>query len=145
MSPRVLKCFLKNQFFRFLLVGLANTALGYAFIFGCMYLVGLTPELSNTIGYSLGFLFSYSLNRKFTFRSAQQRSSEFFRFGLVFLLAYMANFTVLIVLIRLLGFDPAPSQICSGVFYVGTAYALNKLYVFKKTCRCRSSKGGMPC
>ena len=123
----------KNQFFRFLLVGVANTALGYAIIFSCMYLAGLSPELSNAAGYMIGLLVSYFLNRYFTFRSTQRRSTEFARFLLVFLSAYAANLTVLVVLVRVLGIHAGPSQIVAGVIYIGTTYLLNKHYVFQSS------------
>jgi putative flippase GtrA len=120
-----------SRFPRFLLVGVANTALGYAVIFSCMYLGGFSPELSNVVGYAVGFLVSYFLNRHFTFRSAQRRSTEFVRFGVVFLVAYTANLGVLIVLVRTLEIHPGLSQLIAGVIYIGTAYMLNKHYVFR--------------
>jgi putative flippase GtrA len=122
-----------KQFSRFLLVGFANTALGYAVIFGCMYLGGLTPELSNAVGYLVGLVVSYFLNRHFTFRSARRRSTEFVRFVIVFLTAYTANLIVLVVLVRGLGSHAALSQVVAGVVYIGTAYLLNKRYVFRST------------
>jgi len=122
-----------NQFSRFLLVGVANTALGYAVIFACMYLVGLSPELSNVAGYVVGLLVSYFLNRHFTFRSAQRRSTEFVRFALVFLTAYSANLAVLIVLVRALAVHAGLSQVIAGIIYIGTAYLLNKRYVFRSS------------
>lgn len=120
-----------NQFSRFVLVGIANTALGYAVIFACMYLAELSPELSNAAGYAIGLLASYFLNRRFTFRSAQRRGTEFVRFVLVFVAAYTANLAVLIVLVRVLMFHAGISQVIAGVIYIGTAYLLNKNYVFR--------------
>lgn len=122
-----------KQFSRFLLVGFANTALGYAVIFGCMYLGGLTPEFSNAVGYLAGLMVSYFLNRHFTFRSARRRSTEFVRFVIVFLTAYTTNFIVLVILVRVLGVHAAFSQVVAGVVYIGTAYLLNKRYVFHST------------
>ena len=122
-----------RQFSRFLLVGFANTALGYAVIFGCMYLGGLTPELSNAVGYLVGLVMSYFLNRHFTFRSARRRSTEFLRFVIVFLTAYTTNLLVLIVLVHGLEIHAALSQIVAGVAYIGTAYLLSKRYVFHST------------
>jgi putative flippase GtrA len=58
-----------KTFGRYLLVGLLNTGLGYAIIFGCMYGLGLSPVLSNALGYGLGMSISYFLNRSFTFRA----------------------------------------------------------------------------
>ncbi len=119
-----------NQFVRFLLVGFANTLLGYGVIFSCMYLGRLTPEISNVIGYLFGLVVSYFMHRHITFRSVRRRTSEFVRFVIVFLVAYAANFVVLVVLVRGLGGHAALSQIVSGAVYVGTAYLLNKRCVF---------------
>jgi putative flippase GtrA len=120
-----------SQFSRFLIVGVANTALGYAVIFACMYLAGLSPELSNAAGYAVGLIASYFLNRHFTFRSIQRRSTEIVRFALVFLTAYTVNLAVLIVLVRVLAIHSGLSQVIAGIFYIGTAYILNKHYVFR--------------
>lgn len=122
-----------SQFFRFLLVGIANTVLGCAVIFGCMYLGGLTPELSNLAGYLVGLLMSYFLNRYFTFRSIQRCSTEFVRFVLVFLAAYSANLIMLVVFVRGVGIHAALSQVFAGVVYIGTTYLLNKRFVFHST------------
>jgi putative flippase GtrA len=122
-----------KQFSRFLLVGVANTALGYAVIFGCMYFGGLTPELSNGVGYLVGLLVSYSLNRRITFKSVRRRSTEFVRFVLVFLVAYTSNLAVLVVLIRGLSVHAVLSQILAGVVYIGTSYLLYKHYAFKSS------------
>jgi len=122
-----------KQFSRFMLVGFANTALGYAVIFSCMYLGRLTPELSNAVGYLVALVVSYFLHRHFTFRSARRCNTEFVRFAIVFLIAYTANFIVLVVLVRGLGIHAALSQVVAGVVYIGTAYLLNKRYVFHST------------
>lgn len=115
------------------MVGFANTALGYAVIVSCMYLGGLTPELSNAVGYLVGLMMSYFLNRHFTFRSARRRSTEFVRFVIVFLTAYTANLIVLVALVRGLGIHAALSQVLAGVVYIGTAYLLNKHCVFQSS------------
>jgi putative flippase GtrA len=122
-----------NQLSRFLIVGIANTVLGYAVIFSCMYLVGLSPELSNAAGYLVGLLVSYFLNRNFTFRSSGRHSTEFLRFTIVFLTAYTGNLVVLIFLVRILGAHAGLSQVIAGVIYIGTAYLLNKHYVFRSS------------
>jgi putative flippase GtrA len=120
-----------SQFFRFLLVGVANTALGYLVIFGCMYLAGLSPEFSNLIGYAFGLIVSYLLNRNYTFKSLQSRRTEFVRFVLVFLIAYAANFLILVALVRWWDMHAGLSQILAGVIYVCTSYLLNNNYVFR--------------
>lgn len=120
-----------RQFFRFVLVGIANTVLGYAIIFGLMYLAEFSPEISNLSGYFFGLLISYVLNRNFTFESIQRRDVEFLRFIIVFAVAYLANLMVLIFLVRVVFFSPGWAQVVSGGVYIVISYFLNKYYVFR--------------
>jgi putative flippase GtrA len=64
-----------------------------------MYLVKMSPESSNVVGYGVGLIASYILNRKYTFNSKQNRRSEIIRFLSVFVVSYSLNFGVLIILI----------------------------------------------
>jgi putative flippase GtrA len=120
-----------KQFFRFLAVGVLNTLLGYCIIFFCMYLAKMSPEVSNVVGYLVGLVTSYILNKKYTFRSKQNRRVEIFRFLAVFVIAYAANFLVLIVLIHKIGVHEGVSQVLAGVIYVAASFIMNKHYVFK--------------
>jgi putative flippase GtrA len=122
-----------KQLIKFLVVGALNTLLGYAVIFACMYLLGLSALLSNVIGYAFGLVLSYVLNRKVTFQSTSKSKAEVFRFLLVFLIAYFANFFVLLMLINVWKFHEGGSQLVAGVVYVLFSFVLNKYYVFYRT------------
>jgi putative flippase GtrA len=119
------------QLLRFLVVGAANTLLGYVVIFGCMFIAEFSPELSNALGYMLGFFSSYYLNRYYTFRSNQRRVSEFSRFALVFIVAYLCNIIAVIILYRFFNIDAILSQIIAAIVYILMSYILNKIFVFK--------------
>lgn len=120
-----------KQFFRFLTVGVFNTILGYCVIFACMYLADMSPESSNIIGYSIGLIASYLLNKYYTFNSKQNQRYELIRFLAVFIFAYASNFLVLVVLIHTFGVHDGVSQILAGVVYITVAFIMNKYYVFK--------------
>lgn len=119
-----------RQLLKFAMVGVLNTALGYAVIFGCMYLLGLGAVVSNVLGYAVGLVVSYSLNRSFTFRSSGARRAEMIRFVAIFLLAYLANLGVLVLLIRRFGWHEGVAQVIAGVVYFGLSFVFNKYYVF---------------
>lgn len=119
-----------RQLLRFAAVGVVNTGLGYAVIFACMYVAGLSAVISNVIGYAIGLTVSYSLNRSFTFRSAAPAQREMVRFVAIFLLAYLANLAVLVILIRHLGMHEGVAQVIAGGVYFGLSFVLNKYYVF---------------
>lgn len=122
-----------KQFFRFLTVGVINTLLGYCVIFSCMYLLKMSPESSNVVGYAVGLVASYSLNRKFTFNSTQKRLNEIVRFLVVFAVAYGLNFAVLVLLIHNFNIHAGVSQVLAGVAYVVVSFVMNKFYVFKNS------------
>lgn len=120
-----------GQFFRYLVVGVINTLLGYCIIFACMYLAGMTPEASNVAGYAVGLVVSYVLNRYYTFNNKQSRRGEILRFLAVFFVAYVSNFAVLLILIHRIGMHEGGSQIIAGLVYVVASFLMNKYYVFK--------------
>lgn len=125
-----------SSFLRFLLVGAFNTGFGYSLIFGFMYLAGLSPELSNFLGYAIAILVSFVLNKYYTFAGRKPQpvgggKNELLRFLLVFAVAYAANYGVLLLLLYGLELHAALSQILAGVAYVGISYLLNAFFVFR--------------
>lgn len=120
-----------KQFFRFLTVGVLNTLLGYYVIFTCMYVANMSPESSNVSGYAVGLVASYVLNRKYTFQSKQQRRREIVRFLAAFVIAYAANFAMLIILIHRMNMPKGTSQVFAGFIYVVVSFTMNKHYAFK--------------
>ena len=125
-----------NSFARFLLVGVFNTCFGYALIFAFMYLLKLSPELSNLLGYSVAVLISFLLNKYFTFARKAAQSigggrGELIRFLVVFVCAYAANYSALLLLIYEFGIHAGLSQLLAGVVYVGISYFLNARFVFR--------------
>lgn len=120
-----------RQFSTYLVVGLLNTAWGYALIFGFMYGLGWSPEASNVAGYAIGLVTSYLLNRTFTFRSRDTKLPEFARFLAIFAVAYLANLAALALLVRVAGVHAGLSQVLAGVVYVTLSYLLNRSLVFR--------------
>lgn len=81
-------------FFRFLLVGVANTILGLSVIYLLLHLVGLSYWMSTFLGNSVGAMMSYYLNRRFTFRSKNAVSKSFILFVVVTLLCYVVSYSI---------------------------------------------------
>lgn len=115
---------------RFASVGVLNTLIGYAVIFLCMYALHMGAVLSNVCGYAVGLVTSFLLNRTFTFRSTGAALPEAVRFLAIFLLAYLANLGILVLLTRYLHANEALSQVVAGVVYFCLSFVLSKYYVF---------------
>lgn len=122
---------MNSQFSRYLLVGAFNTIVGYVIIFGAMYVLEWSPIQSNVFGYSIALMFSFLLNRNFTFRSTGRKSTELIRFLIVFAISFGANLVALSVLVEVFNAHKYLSQIFAGIVYVVISYAMNKYLVFR--------------
>lgn len=120
-----------KQILIFVLVGIFNTGFGYLVIFLMMYFVGLGALTSNALGYLAGVIFSYSLNRVFTFKSVQKKSTEFLSYMFFFLFSYGLNFICLYLLINFTNLHAVISQLLAGVVYIVCSFLLQKFFVFR--------------
>ena len=83
-----LRALLDPTLFRFILVGLVNTAVGYGVMFGLYNLAGLHTWgdtgywLSSAANYIVGSMVSFFLNKHFTFRSREKGAGVVLRFAL---------------------------------------------------------------
>lgn len=116
---------------KYLCVGILNTIVGFGIIFGLMFF-RVNPEISNLIGYAIGLIFSYVMNKFFTFESKNRSKKEFIKFILAMLAAYILNFITLKICLGL-GINPYFSQIISGGVYTVSGYLLSRFWVFKMT------------
>ncbi len=83
---------LDGKLWRFLLVGVVNTLVGMAIMFGLYNLAGAGYWLSSAANYVLTSILSYVLNKYFTFRNREKGWRPVARFavsiGVCYLLAY---------------------------------------------------------
>lgn len=117
----------RNQIVRFGIVGLANTACGYAVIVALLA-GGAGDVVANICGYTVGLILSFFLNRRWTFRDAGTvgRLSTALRFFMVFAVAYATNLSIVLAFASL-GYSEQPLVHLAGVavyttvFYFGSA------------------------
>ena len=82
-----LKQLLDPTLFRFLLVGVVNTAVGYGIMFGLYNLAGLHTWgdlgywISSAANYLVGSVVSFFLNKRFTFRNQERGAGVVLRFA----------------------------------------------------------------
>ncbi|AAP99428.1 MULTISPECIES: GtrA family protein [Prochlorococcus] len=123
---------IKIELIKYLAVGFINTCIGYSTILSCETLLKLNPQLSNIIGYLIGIVCSFILNKRYVFRSrGNKKISQFIKFLLGFLLAYTINLSTLNILLE----QSINSPIAQGfamLSYTITFYILCKLYIFKE-------------
>ena len=87
-------------FFRFLLVGVLNTLVGYGVMFSLYNLAGLHRWgdtgywLSTLANYTVGSLVSFFLNKHFTFRSREKGPQVVLRFALNIAVCMLLAFSI---------------------------------------------------
>lgn len=115
----------------FLLVGSANTLIGYT-IFGVGYkVVGLDYNLALAIAYALGTLIGYINHRRVTFRSTAAHGQALTRFVMTYVLVYLLNAALLTALTEWGGIDPLLGQVVALVVVTLTSFVIQRIWVFK--------------
>jgi putative flippase GtrA len=92
----ILEKYLKqtNPFFRFILVGIVNTAIGLIVMFLLMNMLDVSYWISTFLGNSTGAVTSFVLNRTFTFKSNIDWRRGAVRFLFVILICYIAAYSL---------------------------------------------------
>jgi putative flippase GtrA len=116
------------QFFTYNIIGIVNTIAGFSIIFLLMF-IGLNAIPSNLIGYAIGAVLSYHLNKKYTFKSTENSKTQAIKFFSVLLLSYLLNLLTLKWLLDF--FNPYLAQLCSAIVYTLSAFLLAKFMVFR--------------
>lgn len=126
-----------GSFFRFVLVGIFNTLLGSAIMFGLYNLAGASYWVSSAANYILVSILSYILNKRFTFRHEGEVAASGFRFalniGVCYLIAYgIAKPAVMYVMAGYSTvFQENAAMLAGMCIFTGLNYLGQKLIVFK--------------
>ena len=116
-----------KQFLRYNFVGLINTVVGFGLIVLLMYM-GIDAVLSNAIGYGIGAILSYFLNKKYTFAYKNYSMRVAIKFFAVLGMAYLLNYMALMILLPHI--NPYAAQVASAVIYTLSAFLMMKFLVF---------------
>lgn len=117
-------------FLRFCSVGVLNTLVGFAIIFGLMRFGGVQYLLANAAGYAVGMVLSFTLNRSWTFAHKGPILHSALQWTLVIAVAYAANISVVFAAHEYFGIDRYLSQ-AFGVFaYTGLSFLGGRYFAF---------------
>ncbi|HEV2613026.1 MAG TPA: GtrA family protein [Noviherbaspirillum sp.] len=126
----------KHSFFRFLLVGVSNTVIGMGIVYIAWRFFGWQDVSANVLGYLVGFLWSFSMNRIWTFNDKGAVARSFSRFALVCAVAYAANLAILIAARSIMGEGSFLPHIFGAVAYTGLGYVGSRLFAFRQPRHC---------
>ena len=82
------------QFVKYGLVGVMNTLITLVVIFLCKSILGISPMVSNAIGYVAGLINSFLWNKKWVFKSDNGYVKEAVKFALGWGICYCVQFAV---------------------------------------------------
>ena len=86
--------FLDETLWKFVLVGIFNTLTGMAIMFGLYNLLGASYWVSSAANYILVSIFSYVLNKKFTFRYDGEVVQSGIRFAVNLVVCYLLAYSI---------------------------------------------------
>jgi len=119
-----------GEFLRFVLAGLANTALGYAVFLALHQGLDVRPGWANAWSYAAGLLQALLLNRWFVFSRARLSATAVWRFAAAFALCFALNQAVLHALLGL-AWSAALAQLAAMASYTLSFFMLNRAWVWK--------------
>ncbi len=126
----IVKSFFEMVKFGF--VGVLNTIAGLGGFFILLNVFHIQYVVSNTIGYSLGFINSFLWNKFWTFKSGGFSRMEVVLFFIVFIICFSIESGMLIYLKESVKLDIFWSQIIAMVVYTLLGFIGNKALTFNK-------------
>ncbi|UUZ83056.1 GtrA family protein [Paenibacillus sp. P26] len=123
---------LKNQIFLFILVGCANTLVGYSIYAICLLFFEINYILSLFISHIVGVLNSYILNRLLTFKEFNGNTfHSISKFISVYVITFLVNLSVLFFLVHIMNFDKVISQVVALFLTTCISFVGHKFWSFK--------------
>ena len=122
---------------RFLIVGVINTLVGMAIMFGLYNLAHCSYWVSSAANYVLTSILSFFLNKYFTFRNKEQSLSQVLRFALNIAVCYGVAYGVAKPLCRALLANASVtvrdnvSMLVGMVLFTGLNYLGQRFFAFK--------------
>ena len=124
---------------RFLIVGVINTLVGMAIMFGLYNLAGCTYWVSSAANYILTSILSFFLNKYFTFKNKEQSLSQVLRFVINIAVCYLAAYGIAKPLcLRLMANASVSlrdnvSMLVGMVLFTGLNYLGQRLFAFRES------------
>ena len=124
---------------RFLIVGVINTLVGMAIMFGLYNLAGCSYWVSSAANYILTSILSFFLNKYFTFKNKEQSAAQVLRFVVNIAVCYLVAYGIAKPLcLRLMASASVSlrdnvSMLVGMVLFTGLNYLGQRLFAFRET------------
>lgn len=115
---------------RFIIVGLLNTFVGLGCIYAAMYFLDFDIKTANMLGYLVGLIVSFTLNKAWTFKNQDHIISSLIRYLIVIAIAYVVQLQTVVLSVEYLKINPYLAQ-SFGIFpYALIGYLGCKFFAF---------------
>ncbi len=121
---------LPRQFSAFVLVGIVASAAHYSALIGLVELAGWRAVPATLVGYVMGGLVSYILNRRHTFGSDRPHEEAGWRFALVAGVGFCLTWVFMKAFVDYWGGPYLPAQIVTTGIVMFWSFAANRLWTF---------------
>lgn len=118
--------------FKYLSVGILNSIVGFLLIIIFINFLNINYHFSYFIGYGIGLIISFILNKRFTFNNKSKWYILLFPFIIIFIFSYLISHSILIFLVERIHVNINISIMISMFFYTIVSYILNKRLFVKE-------------
>lgn len=115
---------------RFLLTGIANTAVGLAAVILARKIPGASEYSANLVGFAAGLACGFILNRWWTFQDRRKITVAVPRYLTAFVISYLVNLLLLTICLNALKLPHNIAQAASLITYSVTFFLLCHRFVF---------------
>lgn len=120
------------QFFKFNFIGIINTVVSYA-LYAVLVMLGINYILALVADYIAGAIFSFVLNKKYTFKIQKETDKAMLKRALHWVVAiFLINLSLLYALVELSNLDELIAQLIVLVVITAASFLLQKLHVFAR-------------
>ena len=116
---------------KFLAVGALNTGVGLGVIYLAKYALDAGDVSANALGYAVGLVLSFALNRSWTFGHTGPVHKAAARFAVVIALAYLLNLATVLFSIHALGVNGYVAQALGIVPYTAFTFIASRYWAFE--------------
>lgn len=125
-------------FWKFILVGIVNTLVGTAVMFGCYNLLHFSYWVSSAANYVVGSVVSYFLNKNFTFRNKSKDPMVLVRFVVNITVCYLLAYGIAKPLVRRIlsgssvSIQENGAMLVGMCLFVGLNYLGQRFFAFRE-------------
>lgn len=145
---KLIMAFFDRKFIIFCLVGVVNTLVGTAVMYGLYNLAHCGYWFSSAMNYVIGSIVSYFLNKRFTFKSSERSWAEIARFVINIAVCWLIAYGLAKPLVRMIfsGLSEKANDnlamLAGMVIFTGLNYLGQRFFTFKDSGKDGSTHDG---